>query len=75
MVAAGEFGERADGRRTYGRSMVIDPWGTVMAQASDGDAVVAATLEPDRVAAVRASLPALEHRRPAVYVWPETVTR
>jgi len=71
VVAANECGQRSDGKRTYGRSMVVDPWGTITAQASDGDAVVATRLERSRVDAVRASLPALQHRRESAYVWPE----
>jgi predicted amidohydrolase len=71
VVAANECGQRADGKRTYGRSMVVDPWGTMIAQASDGDAVVPSTLQHARVDAVRSSLPALQHRRSASYAWPE----
>jgi deaminated glutathione amidase len=52
---------------SYGHSMIIDPWGTVLAQAPDGDGVIVAELDLARQDAVRASLPALEHRRPAAY--------
>ncbi len=55
------------GQPAYGRSMVIDPWGTVVAQAPDTVAIVHATLDLDRVAAVRRQIPALANRRPAAY--------
>lgn len=51
----------------YGRSMVIDPWGIVVAQAPDREAIVHAVIDTDRVAAVRRQIPALANRRPAVY--------
>ena len=55
------------GQLAYGRSMIIDPWGTVVAQAPDSVAVVQAELDIDRVAAVRRQIPALANRRPDVY--------
>jgi deaminated glutathione amidase len=51
----------------FGRSMIIDPWGTVVAQAPDGVGVVAARIETDRVAAVRRQIPVLANRRPEAY--------
>ena len=56
-----------DGNRMFGRSMIVDPWGVVIANAGDGDGVCIADLEPGRVAAMRAQLPVLTHRRPDVY--------
>ena len=55
------------GQPAYGRSMVIDPWGTVIAQAPDAVTVVHADLDLDRVAEVRRGIPALANRRPDVY--------
>ena len=55
------------GKPAYGRSMVVDPWGTVVAQASDEVAIVHAVVDTDRVAAVRRQIPALTNRRPAAY--------
>jgi deaminated glutathione amidase len=52
---------------SYGHSMIIDPWGTVLAQAPEGDGVIVADLDLDRQDAIRASLPALEHRRADAY--------
>ncbi len=51
----------------YGRSMVIDPWGTVVAQAADTVGIIRAELDLDRVAAVRRQIPALANRRPETY--------
>jgi predicted amidohydrolase len=48
----------------FGRSMVVDPWGTVIAQAPDGEAIVVADLDLDRVASVRRQIPSLANRRP-----------
>jgi predicted amidohydrolase len=55
------------GQPAFGRSMVIDPWGTVIAQAPDAVAIVRAMLDLDRVAAVRRQIPALANRRADVY--------
>ena len=63
VVAANQHGVHAPGITTYGRSMVIDPWGTVLATAPDGEAVVTAELDFDRQREIRATLPALKHRR------------
>ena len=51
------------GRQTYGKSCVIDPWGEVIAQASEGEGVDRAPLDPAYLAQVRANLPSLTHRR------------
>lgn len=63
VVAAGQWGEHPDGSVSYGRSMIIDPWGTVLAQASDGEGVACARLDFAALEAIRARLPALGHRR------------
>ncbi len=55
------------GQPAFGRSMVIDPWGTVVAQAADQVGIVRADVETDRVAAVRRQIPVLANRRPAAY--------
>ncbi len=51
----------------YGHSMVIDPWGTVIAQAPDAVGIIRADIETDRVAAVRRQIPVLSNRRPGAY--------
>ena len=55
------------GQPAYGHSMVIDPWGIVVAQAPDRECIVRATIDTDRVAAVRRQIPALANRRPGAY--------
>ena len=62
VVAAGQFGTHPGARQTYGHSLVVDPWGTVIAEASDGVGVWTATLERARLEGVRRSLPSLAHR-------------
>lgn len=55
------------GQPAFGRSMIVDPWGTVVAQASDRVCIIRADVETDRVAAVRRQIPVLANRRPAAY--------
>jgi predicted amidohydrolase len=66
VLAAGQTGG-PPGQRAFGRSMVIDPWGIVVAQASDGVGIVRADVETDRVTAVRRQIPSLANRRPEAY--------
>jgi nitrilase len=63
VLAAAQGGLHPTGRMTHGNSMVIDPWGEVIARIDKGEGVVVAELDPARIAEVRASLPALQHRR------------
>ena len=65
VIAAAQGGLHENGRRTFGHSMVVDPWGKVLAVLPEGEGVVTAEVEPARIAAVRAQLPALAHRRVA----------
>ena len=65
VIAAAQGGLHENGRRTFGHSMVVDPWGKVLAVLPEGEGVVLAEIEPARIAAVRAQLPALAHRRAA----------
>ena len=62
VVAPAQGGTHENGRRTWGHSMVVDPWGVVLAQQAEGPGVVLADLDAARQARVRAQLPALEHR-------------
>jgi predicted amidohydrolase len=62
VVAPAQGGVHENGRRTWGHSMVVDPWGEVLAQRDEGAGVVLATLDRERLAQVRSQLPALEHR-------------
>lgn len=63
MMAPAQGGTHASGRRTFGHSMVIDPWGRVLAVQAEGESVVMATLDLDAQQRMRQQLPALSHRR------------
>ena len=64
VVAAAQGGTHANGRRTFGHSLIVDPWGEVVAMRSEeGAGVVMAEISAERIASVRSQLPALEHRR------------
>jgi predicted amidohydrolase len=73
VVAPAQFGCHPAGLRTHGRSLVVDPWGTVLVQAPDETTVLFAEIDLARQDAIRQALPALQHRRPAVYGWPDPV--
>ena len=65
IVAAAQGGEHENGRRTWGRSMIVDPWGTILAQAgADEPELIRAELDLSRVADARARVPALANARP-----------
>lgn len=65
VIAASQCGEAANGRLArYGHSLVVDPWGHVLADAGEEPGVVRATLDLDRVAQARAMIPSLRHDRP-----------
>jgi predicted amidohydrolase len=66
VVAANQVGEHAPGLRSGGRSMVVDPWGVVLAQAPDTECAVVAECDLARLEDVRRRLPALDHRRTGV---------
>lgn len=63
VIAAAQGGLHENGRRTFGHSMVVDPWGEVLNVLPEGEGVVLAEFDPQRIGAVRTQLPALEHRR------------
>jgi deaminated glutathione amidase len=63
VAAAGQTGDHDPGRTCFGRSMVIDPWGTVLSQLPDGSGMVVADLDLDRLRQIRAELPSLANRR------------
>jgi predicted amidohydrolase len=63
VLAPAQYGVHNARRRSYGRSLIVDPWGLVLAQAGDGEGVALADLDFDRQRDVRARLPALRHRR------------
>jgi nitrilase len=63
VLAAGQQGIHATGEGAWGHSMIVDPWGRVLAEVPEGEGFAAADLDLDAQAAIRASLPALAHRR------------
>jgi deaminated glutathione amidase len=65
VLAPGQFGRHDDQglRHSFGHSMIVDPWGQVVAAASDGPGLAVAVIAPERVRQVRHQLPALAHRR------------
>jgi nitrilase len=62
VLASAQGGEHSNGRRTWGHSMVIDPWGQVLALQAHGSGVVLTTLDPAQLVQTRRNLPALQHR-------------
>ena len=68
VVAAAQSGRHDDGRATFGHSLVVDPWGDVLVDGDDGEKLLFAELERERIAEVRSRIPVMRHRRaiPAV---------
>ncbi len=67
VIAPAQWGQKADGRWTYGRSMIVDPWGTVLSTCSDHDGYALAALDLDYLDRLRVDFPALANRRPEAY--------
>ena len=63
VIAPAQGGLHAGGRRTHGHTMIVDPWGEVLAERAEGEGVVLAEIDPKRIREVRESLPALLNRR------------
>jgi deaminated glutathione amidase len=72
VVAAGQIGFAPPHYRSYGRSMIVDPWGVVLTQAPDTECFVCANLDFAIQNEMRDRLPSLRHRRPEAYRWPES---
>ncbi len=71
MIAANQFGPHPAGQHSGGRSMIVDPWGIVLAQAPDGECHISAELDLARQREIRRRLPSLANRRPQAYEWPQ----
>ena len=71
IVAANQFGEHPAGQESGGRSMIVDPWGRVLAAAAEQEGHIAADLDLDGQQEIRRRLPSLANRRPSAYRWPE----
>ena len=72
VLAANQIGSHPPGRRSGGRSLIVDPWGVVIAQAGDAVTHITADLDLARLEQVREELPSLANRRPQTYRWPVT---
>ncbi len=71
MLAAGQVGASTKSLRWYGRSMIVDPWGVVLAQAPDREGFITAELDLESQRQLRQSMPVLANRRPTAYAWPD----
>jgi predicted amidohydrolase len=72
VLAANQVGEAPPHYSSFGRSMIVDPWGVVLATAPDEECFVAAELDFAALDHVRESLPSLANRQPGAYAWPQT---
>ena len=73
VIASNQVGEHSQGIRSGGRSMIVDPWGIVLAQAPDKETFVIADLDLDRLEEVRRTMPSLANRQAGAYRWPEEI--
>ncbi len=73
VIAAGQVGQAPPHYDSYGHSMIVDPWGVVLAQAGGEECFVAAELDFEAQDEIREKLPALANRRPGAYRWPQEV--
>ncbi|MEZ4733846.1 MAG: carbon-nitrogen hydrolase family protein [Caldilineaceae bacterium] len=67
MVSPAQIGSHGNGKQCYGSTMIVDPWGTVLARAPERECVIVAAVDYQMQDKVRTELPALRHRRPDVY--------
>jgi predicted amidohydrolase len=75
VLAAAQGGKHENGRETFGHSLIIDPWGTILAEGGTEPGIITAEIDPAKVAAVRARIPSLDHGRRFELVPPGEVTR
>jgi deaminated glutathione amidase len=71
VIAPNQVGEAPPHYSSFGRSLIVDPWGVVLATAPDGECFVAADLDFAALDRVREALPSLANRRPSAYLWPQ----
>jgi nitrilase len=63
VIAPDQYGRNPQSFETHGHSMIVDPWGRVLAEAAGGPGIVVGEIDLDYLAKVRAELPALAHRK------------
>jgi len=73
VFAPAQWGEHAEGRRTYGHSLIVDPWGEVLADAGEGVGIISARIEVGAIGKARRMVPSLRHDRP--FTAPELTAR
>ncbi len=71
MVAPAQLGQHPPGNWSYGRSLIVDPRGTILATAPDTETVITADIDLSRIEQVRRQIPSLANRMPEHYTWPE----
>lgn len=71
MVTCGQYGPDSSGKWCYGRSLIADPWGTVIGTAPDRECVLTATVDLDYLQKVRRQVPSVENRQADLYRWPD----
>jgi deaminated glutathione amidase len=69
IVAPAQVGTYPPNRQCFGRSMIVNPWGLVLAQAQDTPTIILADIDLTQIERARAQIPGLENRRPAAYKW------
>jgi deaminated glutathione amidase len=76
VIAPNQIGTHAPGQRSGGRSLIVDPWGLVLATAPDTETAIVADLDFDSLHQIRRRIPALSHRRtPEIYTQPDVFAR
>ena len=63
VFAPAQWGEHAEGRRTFGHSLIVAPWGEILAEAEDGTGIILAAIDPAKAAEARRAVPSLSHDR------------
>ena len=63
VLAPAQWGEHTGGRKSYGHSLIVDPWGEVLADCGDGEGIITVTIDPARIAEARRMVPSLQHDR------------
>ena len=63
VFAPAQWGEHAGGRKSYGHSLIVDPWGEVLADGGEATGIVTAKIDPATIAEARRSVPSLTHDR------------
>ena len=73
VIAPNQIGNHPGGLRSGGRSLIVDPWGLVLAGAPDTETAIVADLDPENLRDIRRRLPSVARRRPEVYAWEQPV--